>query len=215
MKITKSQLKQIIKEELEKTINEALTGGIDEFAVDMGVEPLPHDFTDQELVDFTYELLEASKAHIEGPIGKHKAHLPGPIAPSDLPEPSWKRGQTKKQTARMRSDIYQAAQRKTNPLVLTGHATWHPLTSATALDRSGKEVPVGMALEKLIQERFRKSEDPEMRKQLQDARMALLDAVSPSGRQARYAKSASERSALRKAYPDEIPGRGAPDYYRE
>ena len=195
MKITKTQLKQIIKEEIEKTINEALAGGIDEFAKDLGIEPLPHGFTDQQLVEFTYAVLEATESHLHrhSP-GDPDATMPPMMArlsgPRNVP---MKHGQTHKQSKQKYHDA-DIGQRQVE---------WHPLTSTTALDPvSGEQVPVGMALEKLIQERFRKSQDPEMRKQLQDARMALLNAVSPSGRAAYYAKGAQRRSDIRRREPD-------------
>ena len=48
MKITKSQLKQIIKEALE--------GGIDQFADQYKVERLPAQFTNQQLIDFARQI---------------------------------------------------------------------------------------------------------------------------------------------------------------
>jgi hypothetical protein len=181
MKITKTQLKQIIKEELEKTINEALAGGIDEFAKDLGMKPLPHGFTDQQLVDFTYAVLEATESQAPG--------MTPFSGPRHVP---MKHGQTHKQS-REKYDKAGLGQRQVE---------WHPLTSTTAPDRSGEEVPVGKALEKLIQKRHMKSPvDSEIRKQLWDARMALLNAVDPSGRLAQRAQRAAERSASRKANP--------------
>ena len=174
MKLTKSQLKEIINEELGKILNEAVAGGIDEFARSIGVEPLPHRFTDQELVDFTYALLEATSAD----------------APEMKDAPQWDPHANKFGRA------------------IQQHG-FHPLTSTTTPDSSGKEVPVGIALEKLIQERHRKSQDPEMREQLNTVRMALLNAVSPTGLAAGYAKSAQGRSAIRKqGYFPEPPRRG-------
>jgi len=77
MKITKQQLKRIIKEEL---LNEAVGGGIDEFAKRVGVAPLPPQFTNDELADFARELLKASpakpKSATKGATGIHPLSLP-------------------------------------------------------------------------------------------------------------------------------------------
>jgi len=106
VKVTKRQLKQIIKEEVEETLTEAVAGGIDEFASNVGVEPLPHRFTDQQLVDFTYKLLEATAAK----------------APTMEPIPGWqpdvKPGQTHKQTQQKIAN---------QPLQQSGD---HPLTTS-------------------------------------------------------------------------------------
>jgi len=77
MKLTKQQLKRIIKEEL---LNEAVGGGIDEFAKRVGVAPLPPQFTNDELADFARELLKASpakpKSATKGATGIHPLSLP-------------------------------------------------------------------------------------------------------------------------------------------
>ena len=53
MKITKERLKQIIKEALE--------GGIDQFAKQYEVEPVPHSFTNQQLIDFAKKISTNSR----------------------------------------------------------------------------------------------------------------------------------------------------------
>ena len=47
-------------------LKEALTGGIDEFAKELGVPGLPHGFTDDQLVDFVNNILAASPAQEAG-----------------------------------------------------------------------------------------------------------------------------------------------------
>ena len=160
MKITKSQLKQIIKEELQDTLNEKLQGGIDELAQEYGVTPLPERFTNQQLVDFTYELIEAMPRAEMGPVS-------GPRALA-----ARKQGETHKQ----RAEKYAAADLGSR------------LATPHVLSTSG----VGHALEKLLMKRKSQEQNEEMRQALEDARMALLNAVSPSGRQAalRTAKTA-------------------------
>ena len=114
MKITKEQLRQIIKEELEDTLNEKLQGGIDELAQEYGVAPLPERFTNQQLVDFTYELIEAMPRAEMGPVS-------GPRA-----MPARKQGETHKQ----RAEKYAAADlgsRLATPHVLSTSGVGHAL----------------------------------------------------------------------------------------
>jgi len=159
-------------DEQPKPVSEGVAGGIDEFAKEYGVAPLSHRFNDQELVDFTYRLLEATSAEV--PTVEPFA---GPRHVKPRPH-----GQTIKQGGT-------TLQRWEKTGDLGGRQSGdHPLTTSGA----------GFALEKLIQERFRKSQDPEMRQQLQDARMALLNAVSPTGRAAGFAARAKQRSDIRK-----------------
>ena len=69
MKITRSQLKQIIKEALE--------GGIDQFADQYKVERLPAQFTNQQLIDFAKKISTNSRRL--SPISKGRK--PADIAP--------------------------------------------------------------------------------------------------------------------------------------
>ena len=171
MKITKEQLKQIIKEELEATLNEKLQGGIDELAQEYDVAPLPERFTNQQLVDFTYKLIEATPAAEEGPVS----------GPRDLP--SRKQGETHKQ----RREKYAAAD------LGSRISAPHVLTTSGA----------GTALEKLLMKRKSQEQNEEMRQALESARTALLNAVSPSGRQAALRKKkTAERGAHERGHSD-------------
>ena len=67
MKITRSQLKQIIKEALE--------GGIDQFADQYKVERLPAQFTNQQLIDFAKEISINSRKYSSISTGRKPADM--------------------------------------------------------------------------------------------------------------------------------------------
>jgi len=79
MKPTKQQLNRIIKEELQRVIEGARIGGIDEFAKKYGVTRLPHTFKTRELVEFVYELLDKTEGKFQS--GVHP--LTVPLDPED------------------------------------------------------------------------------------------------------------------------------------
>ena len=70
MKISKSQLEQIIKEEVGKVEAGGEKKAIDEFAKELGVAPLGYEYTSEELVKFVTDLL-----------------APVEMEPTDLPLP--------------------------------------------------------------------------------------------------------------------------------
>tara|TARA_R110000824_G_scaffold150336_1_gene320921 strand:+ start:991 stop:2202 length:1212 start_codon:yes stop_codon:yes gene_type:complete len=139
MKLTKQQLKQIVKEECENILqlNEN-TKSINNFATEIGVSPLGYKFTNQELVDFVNNVL--AKSPTIPPIQPEK---PDAAKVEAEMKPRWD-GETNKHYEQRLQAAIKTATSPATPVT-------HPLTSTG----------VGFELEKMLNNRKNKACDPQ------------------------------------------------------